>query len=205
MSWLDKIGSKVFPLVSDEKRAEARRNAEALARSNQWLAQIIAHHKAIEQCFADAFAATDADSRRHAMKELARLNTGHSIAEEVSIYPALIEYNGVLGGKVQAAIAYEEQQMTKVQQAMLEKLDPMSQEWRAKLEHIQSAVQQHVYEEESHRFAELAEAISPAEAARLSRRYAEEFERYGASDAGEDYSAPLQMAAQESDRGNPGT
>jgi hypothetical protein len=176
-----------------------------LARSNQWLAQIIAHHKAIEQCFADAFAATDADSRRHAMKELARLNTGHSIAEEVSIYPALIEYNGVLGGKVQAAIAYEEQQMTKVQQAMLEKLDPMSQEWRAKLEHIQSAVQQHVYEEESHRFAELAEAISPAEAARLSRRYAEEFERYGASDAGEDYSAPLQMAAQESDRGNPGT
>jgi hemerythrin superfamily protein len=205
MSWLDKIGSKVFPLVSDEKRAEARRKAEELARSNQWLAQIIAHHKAIEQCFADAFAATDADSRRHAMKELARLNTGHSIAEEVSIYPALIEYNGVLGGKVQAAIAYEEQQMTKVQQAMLEKLDPMSQEWRAKLEHIQSAVQQHVYEEESHRFAELAEAISPAEAARLSRRYAEEFERYGASDAGEDYSAPLQMAAQESDRGNPGT
>jgi hemerythrin superfamily protein len=205
MSWLDKIGSKVFPLASDEKRAEARRKAEELGRSNQWLAQIVAHHKAIEQCFADAFAATDADSRRHAMKELARLNTGHSIAEEVTIYPALVEYNGVLGGKVQAAIAYEEQQMTKIQQAMLEKLDPMSEEWRAKLEHIQSAVQQHVYEEESHRFAELAEAISPAEAARLSRRYAEEFERYGASETSEEYSPPLQMAAQESGSGNPGT
>jgi hemerythrin superfamily protein len=205
MSWLDKIGSKVFPLASDEKRAEARRKAEELGRSNQWLAQIVAHHKAIEQCFADAFAATDADSRRHAMKELARLNTGHSIAEEVTIYPALVEYNGMLGGKVQAAIAYEEQQMTKIQQAMLEKLDPMSEEWRAKLEHIQSAVQQHVYEEESHRFAELAEAISPAEAARLSRRYAEEFERYGASEMGEEYSPPLQMAAQESDGSNSGT
>ena len=108
MSWLDKIGSKVFPLASDEKRAEARRKAEELGRSNQWLAQIVAHHKAIEQCFADALAATDADGRRHAMKELARLNTGHSIAEEVTIYPALVEYNGVLGGKVQAAIAYEE-------------------------------------------------------------------------------------------------
>jgi hemerythrin superfamily protein len=204
MSWLDKIGSKVFPLASDEKRAEARRKAEELGRSNQWLAQIIAHHKAIEQCFADALSATDADSRRHAMKELARLNTGHSIAEEVTIYPALVEYNGMLGGKVQAAIAYEEQQMTKIQQAMLEKLDPMSGEWRAKLEHIKSAVQQHVYEEESHRFAELAEAISPAEAARLSRRYAEEFERYGASEMSEEYSPPLQMAAQESG-GNPGT
>jgi hemerythrin superfamily protein len=205
MSWLDKIGSKVFPLASDEKRAEARRKAEELGRSNQWLAQIIAHHKAIEQCFADALSATDADSRRHAMKELARLNTGHSIAEEVTIYPALVEYNGMLGGKVQAAIAYEEQQMTKIQQALLEKLDPMSEEWRAKLEHIKSAVQQHVYEEESHRFAELAEAISPAEAARLSRRYAEEFERYGASEMSEEYSPPLQMAAQESGGGNPGT
>jgi hemerythrin superfamily protein len=205
MSWLDKIGSKVFPLASDEKRAEARRKAEELGRSNQWLAQIIAHHKAIEQCFADALSATDADSRRHAMKELARLNIGHSIAEEVTIYPALVEYNGMLGGKVQAAIAYEEQQMTKIQQAMLEKLDPMSEEWRAKLEHIKSAVQQHVYEEESHRFAELAEAISPAEAARLSRRYAEEFERYGASEMSEEYSPPLQMAAQESGGGNPGT
>jgi hemerythrin superfamily protein len=205
MSWLDNIGPKVFPLASDEKRAQARRKAEELGRSNQWLAQIVAHHKAIEQCFADALAATDADSRRHAMKELARLNTGHSIAEEVTIYPALVEYNGMLGGKVQAAIAYEEQQMTKIQQAMLEKLDPMSEEWRAKLEHIRSAVQQHVYEEESHRFAELAEAISPAEAARLSRRYAEEFERYGASETSEESSPPLQMAAQESEPGDLGT
>ena len=205
MSWLDKIGSKVFPLASDEKRAEARRKAEELGRTNQWLAQIIAHHKAIEQCFMDALSAPDADSRRHAMKELARLNTGHSIAEEVTIYPALVEYNGVLGGKVQAAIAYEEQQMTKIQQAMLEKLDPMSDEWRMKLEHIKSAVQQHVYEEESHRFAELAEALSPGEAARLSRRYAEEFERYGASEMTEEPAAPLQMAAQENTRGNQGT
>ena len=205
MSWLDKIGSKVFPLASDEKRAEARRKAEELGRAHQWLAQIVAHHKAIEQCFADTLAATDLDSRRRAMKELARLNTGHSIAEEVTVYPALVEHNGMVGGKVQAALAYEEQQMTKIQQAMLEHLDPMSEEWRAKLEHIRSAVQQHVYEEEGHRFAKLAEALSPGEAAQLSRRYAEEFERYGASAANEDASPPLQMAAQESDRSNQGT
>jgi hemerythrin superfamily protein len=145
MSWLDKIASTVFPVVSDEKRAEARRKAEELARSHPWLAQIVAHHKAIEQAFADALSATDADSRRQAMKQLAQLNTGHSIAEEVTIYPALVEFNGAIGGKVQAAIAYEEQQMAKIQQAMLEKLDPMSEEWRMKLEHIQSAVHHHVY------------------------------------------------------------
>jgi hemerythrin superfamily protein len=205
MSWLDKIGSTVFPLASDEKRAEARRKAEELAREHPWLAQIVAHHKAIEQAFADALSATDADSRRQAMKQLAQLNTGHSIAEEVTIYPALVEFNGAIGGKVQAAIAYEEQQMAKIQQAMLEKLDPMSEEWRMKLEHIKSAVEQHVYEEESHRFAELAEALPPGEAARLARRYAEEFERYGTRATSEDMAPPLQMAAQESDRGNPGT
>ena len=206
MSWLDKIGSTIFPLASAEKRAEARRKAEELGRENQWLAQIVAHHKAIEQCFADALSATDRQTRLHAMKELARLNTGHSIAEEVTVYPALVEYNGVIGGKIQATLAYEEQQMTKIQQAMLEQLDPMSEEWRAKLEHIKSAVQQHVYEEESHRFAELAKALSPGESSRISRRYAEEFERYCGSGTSEESSPPLQMAAQEaSPRGNPGT
>jgi hypothetical protein len=205
MSWLDKIGSTIFPLASDEKRAEARRKAEELARTNPWLAQIVAHHKAIEQCFADALGATSLEARQHATKALARLNTGHSIAEEVTVYPLLVQHNGVIGGKVQATLAYEEQQMTKIQQAMLEKLDPMSDEWRMKLEHIKSAVQQHVYEEESHRFAELAEALSPGEAARLSRRYAEEFERYGASEMTEEPAAPLQMAAQENARGNQGT
>jgi len=185
MSWLDKIGSTIFPLASDEKRAQARRTAEGLARSNQWLAQILAHHKAIEQCFEDALSATDIDSRRHAMKE-------------VTVYPALIENNGMIGGKVQATLAYEEQQMTKIQQAMLEMLDPMSEEWRTKLEHIKSAVQQHVYEEEESRFPELAQALSPGESARLSRRYAEEFERYCGSGTSEEVQPPLQMAAQES-------
>ena len=205
MSWLDKIGSTVFPLASDEKRAGARREAEQLAGEHQWLAQIIAHHKAIERCFADALAASNTDARRQAMKELARLNTGHSIAEEVAIYPALIEYNGALGGKVQAALAYEEQQMTKVQQAMLEQLNPMSAEWREKLEHIKSAVQQHVFEEESNRFADLAKAIPAQESARLSRRYAEECERYFGAQMDDEPAMPLQMAAQESGNRNPGT
>ena len=197
MSWLDKIGSTVFPLASEEKRAEARRKAEELGRSNPWLAQIIAHHKAIEQCFEDALSATTAEARVAAARELARLNTGHSIAEEVTVYPALVVHNGMIGGKVQATLAYEEQQMAKIQQAMLEQLDPMSAEWREKLEHIQSAVQQHVFEEEGHRFAELAKALPAPEAARLARRYAEEFDRYCNSGLTETEAPRMQMAAQE--------
>ena len=58
-------------------------------------------------------------------------------------------------------------------------------------------MQQHVYEEESHRFAELAKALPPGESARLSRRYAEEFERSCGSRMSEAAPPPLQMAAQE--------
>jgi len=103
----------------------------------------------------------------------------------------------MFGGKLQATLAYEEQQMAKIQQAMLEKLDPMSAEWRQKLEHIKSAVQQHVYEEEGSRFAELAKALSPGGSVRLSRRYAEEFKRYCGGGISEEAHASLQMAAQE--------
>jgi hemerythrin-like domain-containing protein len=136
----------------------------------------------------------DAAERRQAMKDLALVLTGHAQAEETVLYPALAAH----GEKAHTSMAYEEQQMTKIQQAMLEQLDPMSEEWRAKLEHIKSAVQQHVYEEENHRFAELAKALSPGEAARLARRYAEEFERYGGSGMAEEAQPALQMAAQES-------
>ena len=47
------------------------------------------------------------------------------------------------------------------------------------------------------RFAELAKTLSAGESARLSRRYAEEFERYCGGGMSDEAPAPLQMAAQE--------
>jgi hypothetical protein len=50
-----------------------------------------------------------------------------------------------------------------------------------------------------------AEALAPVDAAPMARPYRDEFLRYAARATSEDMAPPLQMAAQESDRGNPGT
>lgn len=75
-------------------------------------------------------------------------------------------------------MGYEEHGMTKVQLAKLEKIYPASGEWREKLEHIQSALQQHMYQEESTWLPDLAENMPAAEKARVTQRFTEEFERY---------------------------
>lgn len=174
MSFLDKIASGVMPAASDEKRAEARRRIEGMAPGNAWLEKALQHHRRIEAGFAEAMNAAGADSRRKAFKELAVILTGHANAEEAVLYPAVVEHSG----KAQATMAYEEQAVTKVQMARLEQIDPASQEWRDKLEHIKSAVEQHVYQEESSWFPDLVERVPAEQRNMLAARFAEEFDRY---------------------------
>lgn len=174
MSILDKVAAAVTPAASDEDRAEARRRSEQLATQHGWLQQIIAHHRAIEAAFEEALSVGTPVERERSVKELGALLTGHSMAEEAVIYPAVSQHDG----KGHAAMAYEEQSLAKVQFALLEQIDPMSEEWREKLEHIQGAVQQHVYQEESSWFPEVAEQVDTVTSDFLTMRYREEAERY---------------------------
>ena len=73
--------------------------------------------------------------------------------------------------------------MVKVQMALLEKLAPMSQDFIDKLEHIEGAVRHHVYAEEGNWFLDLKEKAPPADQAKLTARYAEEYDRYLGADA----------------------
>src|ERR1700753_67788 len=91
MSILDKAIAAVTPPVSDEKRAEAHDAARAAAGPGDWLCQVLRHHEQIAQSSADTKAATTADARRTAQKRLGALLTGHSMAEEAVIYPALAQ------------------------------------------------------------------------------------------------------------------
>ncbi|MBW8784414.1 MAG: hemerythrin domain-containing protein [Novosphingobium sp.] len=198
MSMLDKLAAKIMPAESDEDRANARRVAEAMAGDNDWLAIVLQQHRQIEQCFADALSAGDASSRQSACKRLAVLLTGHSNAEESVLYPAMADYDE----EGRAAMAYEEQATAKMQMAKLETLDPMSIEWREKLEHIQGAVLHHVYEEEGTWFPQLKQRTLPGDQARLTRRFLEEFERYAQTGQRQ---VPLQMAAQMSEHPDKGS
>lgn len=178
MSFIDRIAATLTPAASDEKRAEARRHAEELAAGEEWLAMVLTHHKKIERLISEAFASPDANGRRDCVRQLEMVLTGHATAEEAVLYPDIADFSG----KTHAGIAYEEHAMTKIQLARLEKMDPMSEEWREKLAHIEGALQQHMYQEEGSWLPDLVQNLPPAEKARMSRRFAEEYERYCGTD-----------------------
>lgn len=174
MSILDKVVAAVTPPESAEDRLKAREKAMDLTTSGDWLSQILEHHRQIEALFAAVKAATTADARRAAQKRLALVLTAHSIAEEAAVYPALAADKQI----AHAELAYQEQSAAKMEMGLLERLDPMSQDYLDKLEHIEGAVAHHVYSEEGTWFAELAQDLSSTDKARVTSRYREEFERY---------------------------
>ena len=174
MSILDKAIAAVTPPVSDEKRAEAHAKARAAAEPGDWLSQVLDHHEQIDQAFAETKAATTAEARRRAQKKLGALLTGHSMAEEAVIYPALAQS----GKQGHANTAYTEQVAAKQQMAALEMMDPMSEDYLDKLGHLEGAVKTHVYQEESDWFIDMRRD-APAEAqAHATARYREEAGRY---------------------------
>jgi hypothetical protein len=173
MSIIDKLVAAVTPPESEEARRQARATARAAAPRGGWLSMVLDHHIAIEAAFADVRNATTASSRTVARKTLALILTGHSQAEEAVIYPAL----ALTDQKAHSEKAYVEQSAAKIQMAALEELEPMSQDFLDKLEHIRGAVAHHVYEEEGTWFSNLQTQGSALEA-KLTSRYQEEFERY---------------------------
>ncbi len=174
MSILDKAIAAVTPPESDKARAEARAKAEHIATPGDWLSQIIDHHREIEAQFAAVTAATTPRARRSAQEKLGVLLTAHSIAEEAALYPAMAAHHQV----GHAELAYQEQSAAKMEMGLLERLDPESEDYLDKLEHIKGAVAHHVYSEEGTWFPELAQSVAADEQAMIQQRYTEEYNRY---------------------------
>jgi hypothetical protein len=174
MSIIDRFIAAVTPPESEEARFEARKKATGAAMPGDWLDQILQHHMDLEDAFADVKACADGTSRAEALKQLGVLLTGHAIAEEAVIYPAMADE----AQKGHAGMGYDEQALVKVQMALLEKINPMTKDFIDKLEHIEGAVKHHMYQEEGNWFLELKESASVADEAMLTQRYAEEYERY---------------------------
>ncbi len=174
MSLIDKAIAAVTPPESDQARADARAKAEATARPGDWLSQVLDHHRGIEAQFAAVKAASDPSSRVVEQKKLGVLLTGHAIAEENAIYPAMAGHHQV----GHAELAYQEQSAAKMELGLLERLDPLSEDYDDKLEHIRGAVLHHIYSEEGTWFVELTESVTPDEQALIAKRYDEEYSRY---------------------------
>jgi len=180
MSLLDKVVAAVTPPESEQARQQARAKARDAAGSDDWLAMILDHHVRIEEAFGAVRLAHELASRRTALKSLALILTGHSNAEESVIYPALVR----AGHKAHAMAGYTEQAGAKANMGELEFLEPMTEAFMDKLEHIRGAVAHHMYEEENDRFLDLTK-LPPAEQQYLTQRYQEEFERYAGAEGRE--------------------
>ncbi|NWG45059.1 MAG: hemerythrin domain-containing protein [Alphaproteobacteria bacterium] len=176
MSIVDKAIAAVTPPESEEARIEATRTARAAATPGHWLAMALDHHDEIRAALEAALAAAPAD-RPRALKRLQLVLIGHSLAEEIVLYPALAKAHE----KGHAGMAYSEQTATKMQMAELERLDPRSKEWSEKLEHIRGALLHHMYEEEGNWFLDLKDQY--ADQKTLTARFAEEYNRYVGEDA----------------------
>lgn len=172
MSIVDKALGALTPPESEEKREEARRKAHEAAGEGDWLSLALQHHDQIRAAFEDCRQASEPGQRMKAMKRLALILNGHSLAEEIVLYPAM----ATAGEKGSASMAYTEQTTAKMQMAELERIAPSTDDWREKVEHIRGAVLHHIYEEEDRWFIRLKEEYP--DQAFLTRRFREEFERY---------------------------
>jgi iron-sulfur cluster repair protein YtfE (RIC family) len=176
MSVVDKIIAKVTPPESEAARVRATEAARAASQPGDWLSTALDHHDRIRAAFVGAGAAVTPEHRKIALQVLARELNGHSLAEELVLYPALAQ----AGHKAHAAQAYTEQTAAKMQMAELENIDPGDDAWRDKLGHIEGAVLHHMFEEERGWFLELRQGSG--DQARLALRYLEEYQRYVGSD-----------------------
>ena len=190
MSIVDKVLGAITPPEKEEDRAEATAKARAAAGQGDWLSMALDHHDQIRGAFETARTATSSADRLAAFKTLATVLNGHSLAEEVVLYPALAKN----GEKAHAGLAYTEQTTAKMQMAELERIDSNDQAWLDKLEHIRGAVLHHIYEEEGTWFLELKEKAP--DQAFLTMRFAEEYERY-ARGAGAASAEPRSFAASD--------
>ncbi len=172
MSFLDRIAAAIAPAASDEQRMEARRQLEQLATSEPFAQDILDQHRQIEALFQQARSDSGAGAQE-TIEELSILLSAHSMAEEAVIYPEISDHSS----KAHAGMGYEEHAMTKVQLAALQKLEPGTQEWRDKLDHIESAVQQHVYQEESSWLPDVIRYAPMEERQRMSMDFRDHFER----------------------------
>ena len=88
------------------------------------------------------------------------------------LYPAFAK----AGHKTATGLAYTEQTTAKMQMAELERIDPATEDWKDKLEHIRGAVLHHIFEEESSWFPALKSDYDDQD--HLDQRFREESERH---------------------------
>ena len=142
----------------------------------EWMTQVKEQHKEIVRHFELIKATTDRQmpQRMQYFKMLATLLTGHSIAEEVALYPGL----AMVGDTAGSDKLYAEQSHAKVMVAELDAMPKSGPEFLTRLSTLQSAIMAHATDEETRLYPELLQKASPAMNQKMTTDFRKEFNRY---------------------------
>lgn len=109
-------------------------------------------HRDVEALFKKAIQTSEPTERLNLFKQIDRDLRIHSVIEEEMFYPELKRRVEKSEERLEVAEAYEEHGLVKITLESLEKLDPGTEQYEAKLVVLNDLVQHHLDEEESTMF-----------------------------------------------------
>ena len=140
-----------------------------------WLAQILAHHRVLEQAFAASKDARGPAARSAAEMHLVAVVAAHAGAEETAVYPTMV----AIGMDPDGHQAYNEQVEVKIGFGALSAIpDRTSAAYDAKLEMLRAAVADHMRHEEGQWYPELKRRATAKQNAAMTMHYRMDYARY---------------------------
>lgn len=160
-----------------QRSAPMRMPSVSSLTAGDWMAQVKAQHMAIDAGFQRLKATRESDGRgrQAALMDLAGLLTGHSIAEQVALYPGVAL---VAGDRPGSDKLYMDQQHAKVMVAELMNLPMTGPEFMTRLTALEAAVKAHVADEEGREYPELMRAADRAMNEKMTADFRREFTKY---------------------------
>lgn len=132
--------------------------------AGSWMDQVKAQHRAIDALFVQLKSSRAGPQRTALLKRLADTLTAHSVAEEVVLYPAI----AIEGDVPKSDELYIEQSHAKVMLNELDRLPKTGREFLPKLMALETAIKEHVADEEGNAYPKLMRQASAAENAKMS-------------------------------------
>ena len=130
-------------------------------------------HREVEALFKKAVEAKEAAERMNLFKQIDRNLRLHAVLEEEIFYPEIKRRVEKSEERLEVAEAFEEHALVKITIEGLEKLDPSTEQYQAKLVVLRDLVQHHVDEEEDVMFKMAHHVFDKAELEEMGSRLEE--------------------------------
>lgn len=156
--------------------ASAPAFGQAPSQPGGWFQMVLDHHREVEGLFQQMERAPDASRRATVLQRIARALTGHSIAEEVALYPMV----AIVGLGNRSDELYREQSMAKVALARMDVMPKNGDTFRREFDRFRRDIAEHVADEERTIYPELRRRATREQNRKMTIDFEREFQRYAA-------------------------